>query len=59
MSKRNRLLNKNSLVFKVDFLGNDEVTGTTLFATHKLKEVNGYDEFYVAGELKIQTKYCV
>jgi predicted glycosyltransferase involved in capsule biosynthesis len=22
------------------------VTGTTLFATHKLKEVNGYDEFY-------------
>jgi glycosyltransferase involved in cell wall biosynthesis len=46
MSKEESLLSKNFVDFKVDFLGNDEVTGMTLFATHKLKEVNGYDEFY-------------
>ncbi|MDP5200680.1 glycosyltransferase family 2 protein [Flavobacterium sp. DG2-3] len=32
--------------YKVDFLGNDEVTGTTLFPTDVLMSVNGYDEFY-------------
>jgi hypothetical protein len=46
MSKEESLLNKKFVDFKVDFLGNDEVTGTTLFATHQLKELNGYDEFY-------------
>jgi glycosyltransferase involved in cell wall biosynthesis len=46
MSKEESLLNKKFEDFKVDFLGNDEVTGTTLFSTEKLKEVNGYDEFY-------------
>lgn len=30
----------------VDFLGGEEVTGTTLFPTEKLLSVNGYDEFY-------------
>ena len=31
---------------KIDFLGGEEVTGTTLFPTDTLKKVNGYDEFY-------------
>jgi len=32
--------------YEVDFKGNDEVTGTTLFPVEVLKSVNGYDEFY-------------
>ena len=32
--------------YNVDFLGGEEITGTTLFPTEKLMSVNGYDEFY-------------
>jgi hypothetical protein len=46
MSKVESLFDKSFEEYKVDFLGNDEVTGTTLFPTDKLKQVNGYDEFY-------------
>ena len=31
---------------QIEFMGNSEVTGTTLFQTEILKSVNGYDEFY-------------
>ena len=46
MSKEETLFDKSFEEYEVDFLGNDEVTGTTLFPTDKLKQVNGYDEFY-------------
>jgi glycosyltransferase involved in cell wall biosynthesis len=32
--------------YSVDFKGNNEVTGTTLFPTDVIKKLNGYDEFY-------------
>lgn len=32
--------------FKPSFMGNSEVTGTTLYKTDILKQINGYDEFY-------------
>jgi len=32
--------------FVVDFKGNEEVTGNTMFPTASLKKVNGFDEFY-------------
>ncbi len=37
---------KNFKDYKIDFEGNEGVTGTTLFQTKILKKVNGYDEFY-------------
>ncbi len=46
LSEEESLLNKEFEDFEVDFFGGKEVTGTTLFPTEKLKEVNGYDEFY-------------
>lgn len=46
LSKEESLENKAYDLYQVDFKGNDEVTGTTLFPTETLKEVNGYDEFY-------------
>ncbi|WP_395051090.1 glycosyltransferase family 2 protein [Flavobacterium sp.] len=46
LSKEESLLCKKFEEFKVAFLGNNEITGTTLFPTDKLKEVNGFDEFY-------------
>jgi len=44
--KEESLANKLFSDYEVAFLGNNEVTGTTLFPANKLKEVNGYDEFY-------------
>lgn len=32
--------------YEIKFTTNDEATGMTLFPTEKLKEINGYDEFY-------------
>ena len=32
--------------FEASFLGNEEITGTTLYKTETLKKINGYDEFY-------------
>lgn len=32
--------------YEVDFKGNDEVTGNTMFPIAALKKVNGFDEFY-------------
>ena len=46
LSKEESRLDKSFEDYNIDFLGNKEVTGTTLFPTEKLKEVNGYDEFY-------------
>ena len=46
LSQTESLLNKEFKDYKVDFKGNDEVTGTTIFPTNALKELNGYDEFY-------------
>lgn len=46
LSKEESLLNKKFEEYKVSFIGNNEITGTTLFPTDKLKEVNGFDEFY-------------
>lgn len=46
LSKEESLLKKDFEDYAVDFYGGKEVTGTTLFPTNKLKEVNGYDEFY-------------
>ena len=33
-------------LYKVDFKGQEEVTGNTMFPTRVLKEINGFDEFY-------------
>jgi len=46
ISENESLLKKDFEAYEIDFLGTEDVTGTTLFPTDKLKEVNGYDEFY-------------
>ena len=46
LAKEESLLDKNFEDFIVDFKGNSEVTGTTLFPTEVLKKCKGYDEFY-------------
>ena len=46
LSEKESLINQDFEAFDIDFLGGDEVTGTTLFPTKTLKSVNGYDEFY-------------
>lgn len=37
---------KSFFEYEPEFLGNEEVTGTTLYKTSILKAINGYDEFY-------------
>ena len=39
--KKNHYLKKDFKDYEVDFTGSEEVTGTTLFPTDKLMEVNG------------------
>lgn len=46
LSKEESLLDKKYDDYLVDFKGNNEVTGTTVFPTLVLKSLNGYDEFY-------------
>lgn len=46
LSKQESLVKKDFVQFKVGFIGNKEVTGTTLFPAQQLKLLNGYDEFY-------------
>lgn len=46
LSKNESLLIKKFIDLVVAFKGNQEVTGTTLFPTSRLKSVNGFDEFY-------------
>jgi glycosyltransferase involved in cell wall biosynthesis len=46
LSEKESLLEKNFEDYQVYIQGNEEITGTTLFPTDKLLEVNGYDEFY-------------
>lgn len=46
LSQEESLLDKKFNSYQVAFKGNKEVTGTTLFPTHLLKSINGYDEFY-------------
>jgi glycosyltransferase involved in cell wall biosynthesis len=46
LSEKESLFKKRFKDYEVDFTGGEEVTGTTLFPTDKLMEVNGYDEFY-------------
>jgi len=46
LSREESLKDQDFDVYEVDFKGNDEVTGTTLFPTKVLMSVNGYDEFY-------------
>lgn len=46
LSEEESLKNKTFDDYKIDFVGAEEITGTTLFPTNILKKVNGYDEFY-------------
>lgn len=46
LSPKESLTEKDFENYQVDFAGNEEVTGTTLFPTAALMSVNGYDEFY-------------
>ncbi|MCB4799706.1 glycosyltransferase family 2 protein [Neotamlana laminarinivorans] len=46
LSEEESKLNKEFIDYKVDFPGNNEVTGNTMFPTEVLKKLNGYDEFY-------------
>jgi glycosyltransferase involved in cell wall biosynthesis len=46
LSREESIRDKKFEDYEVRFSGGEEVTGTTLFPTDKLKEVNGYDEFY-------------
>ena len=46
LSPEESLHEKEFEEYKIDFFGNDEITGTTLFPTNELMSVNGYDEFY-------------
>ncbi|MDP5158587.1 MAG: galactosyltransferase-related protein [Flaviramulus sp.] len=46
LSKEESLKDRAFDEYKIDFVGNEEITGTTLFPTETLKQVNGYEEFY-------------
>lgn len=46
LSREESLKEKEFEAYEVDFKGNNEVTGTTLFPTETLMGVHGYDEFY-------------
>ncbi|GLB50840.1 glycosyltransferase family 2 protein [Neptunitalea lumnitzerae] len=46
LSKEETDLDKNFEGYVPEFLGNGDVTGTTLYKTDILKGINGYDEFY-------------
>ena len=46
LSKEEPLQNKQFDEYEIDFFGGKEITGTTLFVSEALKELNGYDEFY-------------
>ena len=46
LSEIESLQKKDFEAYGVDFFGSKDTTGTSLFPTDKLKEVNGYDEFY-------------
>ncbi|MDA9069408.1 galactosyltransferase-related protein [Flavobacteriaceae bacterium] len=46
LSEEESLKNKTFDDYIIDFVGGEEITGTTLFPTTILKKVNGYDEFY-------------
>mgnify|MGYP003584675920 CR=1 FL=1 len=46
LSLKESLTEKEFETYEVDFKGNNEVTGTTLFPTETLMGVHGYDEFY-------------
>lgn len=46
LSEEESLLDKDFEDYKLYIQGNEEITGTTLFSTDKLLEVNGFDEFY-------------
>lgn len=46
MSKEESLKNVTFENFATAFLSNEEATGMTLYPTHLLKAINGYDEFY-------------
>lgn len=46
LSQTESVQSKDYDAYQLDFNGNKEVTGTTLFPTSVLKELHGYDEFY-------------
>ncbi|AOZ98504.1 glycosyltransferase family 2 protein [Flavobacterium commune] len=46
LSREESLKNKVYEEYEIDFDGNIDVAGTTLFPTEQLKDINGYDEFY-------------
>lgn len=46
LTKEETLQDKDFISCKVDFAGNEGVTGTTLFPTEVLMQLHGYDEFY-------------
>ncbi|SHG59033.1 glycosyltransferase family 2 protein [Flavobacterium johnsoniae] len=46
LSKEESLKNISFEEYKIKFLTNKEATGMTLFPVEKLKEVNGFDEFF-------------
>lgn len=46
ISEKESLLDKDFGDYELYIHGNEEITGTTLFLTDKLLEVNGFDEFY-------------
>lgn len=46
LSKEETALDKEFEAYQPEFLGKDEVTGTTLYKTDVLKSIHGYDEFY-------------
>ncbi|KJD33405.1 hypothetical protein PK35_05985 [Tamlana nanhaiensis] len=46
LSEEESKLKKDFVDYRVDFPGNNEVTGTTMFPAQVLKQLHGYDEFY-------------
>ncbi len=46
LAKTESILKKEFDEYVLDFKGDQEVTGTTMFPTKFLKKINGYDEFY-------------
>ena len=46
LSEKESLKEQTFEAFEVDFKGNKDVTGNTMFPTSTLKNVNGFDEFY-------------
>ncbi|NJB81738.1 glycosyltransferase family 2 protein [Wenyingzhuangia aestuarii] len=46
LNKEESQTNKEFIEYKIDYFGDEKGTGTNIYKTDVLKDINGYDEFY-------------